>query len=235
MDTPQSTKTVLSYVSDREPLHKQLIREPELAILSGFDPQVTPCVGTFYGFLRRMFPQPLAARAKGVVRPHRRVKKPGHSQKLPPDRRKLFRLRRWILQHRQGPHAPSSADLWDQVLGATVGGSVDRGVIATDVSLRVAGDGSLVRSGSHSYGRKHCTCKHRCDCPRYFSDPTARVGYDSTNNCFILGRSVYTLTETHSGHHLPVTLSLGPASRADSVSLLCSLDNATRVQAGGCP
>lgn len=207
----------------------QLRREPTLAILCGFWSGQTPCVGTFYGFLRRMFPQPKAAQVKGIIRQHHRVKKPGHGQKLPPDRRKLARLARWCSEHRTQSPAPTAADLWDQVLTATVAQSIDRGIIPQNTPVGVAGDGSLLRSGAHSHGRKACTCPGRCTCPRYFSDPTARPGYDSTNNCFLLGRAVYVLTETNSGHHLPLTLDLGPANRADSVSHLIAIAKAERL------
>ena len=207
----------------------QLSREPVLAILSGFAPDAVPSVGTFYGFLRRMFPEVRAARVKGIIRPHRRVKKPASGHKLPPDRRKLARLHRWLGHHLDQPLAPTPSELWDQVLTATVRQSVDQGVLSAQGPLRVAGDGSLLRSGAHSHGIKVCGCAERCACPRYFSDPTARVGYDSTNNCFLLGRSAYVLTETGSGHHLPLTLELGPANRADSVSLMLSLGKAHRL------
>lgn len=69
----------------------------------------------------------------------------------------------------------------------------------------------------------------RCACPRYFSDPTARVGYDSTNNCFLLGRSAYVITDTDSQHHPPLTLTTGPANRHDAVSLMLSLRKARRL------
>lgn len=209
----------------------QLEREPVLPLLCGFPAGISPSVGTVYGFLRRVFPEPPAfLHVKGIVRQHRRVKKPGNGQKLPPDRKKLARLARWLLGHLRQTPAPTPADLWDLVLAGAVGESVHRGILPANASLRAATDGSLLRCGAHSHGHKVCHCRdRRCTCPRYFSDPTARAGYDSTNNCFVLGRSAYVISETDSGHHLPLTLTTGPANRADSVSLMLSMRKAHRL------
>lgn len=198
----------------------QLCREPVLGVLCGFPPGQVPAVGTLYDFLDRLYPRPQALRAKGILRLHRRVAKPKRGQKLPANRKKLARMARWLTTHLQQPPAPTPADVWDQLLNQTVGQSIERQILPNPASLHAAADGSLLRSGAHSHGRKRCDCPRGCSCNRYFSDPTARVGFDSTNNCFVLGYSAYTLSDTDSGHHLPLALSFAPANRHDGVSLL---------------
>ncbi len=209
--------------------HKQLQREPVLLILSGL--AALPCIGTFYTFLDRLHPRLPSQRVYGVVRRHRRVPKPASGQKLPANRQKLARLATWLQNHLDTP-APTPADLWDRVLAATVVGSVDQGIIPAKAPIAVAADGSLLDSGAYSHGHKVCSCPgHGCTCPRYFGDPTARVGYDSTKNRFMLGRTVYTLSETVSGHHLPITLLTGPANQHDAISQMLSLRTARHLLA----
>ncbi|MGC8489375.1 MAG: hypothetical protein ACP5QO_14330, partial [Clostridia bacterium] len=70
----------------------QLHREPVLGILCGFPSGQLPAVGTLYDFLNRLYPRPRALRARGILRPHRRVAKPKHGQKLPANRHKFARL-----------------------------------------------------------------------------------------------------------------------------------------------
>ena len=205
----------------------QLRREPVLAILSGFHPDRTPTVGLFYAFLDRLYPLLPARRLRGIVRRHRRVAKPPSGQKLPPGRGKLARCASWLLRHLAECPASTPEDIWDALLAEAVGSSARQGILPTESPLAAAADGSLLRSGAHSHGHKACACsERRCSCPRFFSDPTARVGYDSTNNCFLLGRSAYALTDTDSGHHLPLILTMGPANRHDALGLMYSLRKA---------
>lgn len=207
----------------------QLRRAPILCTLCGFPAGRVPSVGTLYDFLDRLYPRPRALRARGIRRPHRRIPKPKRGNKLPANRKKLARLAGWLTAHIQQPPAPHPADLWDHLLTATVDQSIRRQILPTPDSLHAAADGSLLRSGAHSYGRKTCQCPRGCTCDRYFSDPTARVGFDSTNNCFVLGYSAYILSDTDSGHHLPLALSLAPANRHDGVALLGLLSTARRL------
>lgn len=65
--------------------------------------------------------------------------------------------------------------------------------------LTVSGDGTAVASHSSPFGRHPASCSHSCpfrsSCGRHYSDPDAGWGWDSDNNTWYFGHTLYMLHE----------------------------------------
>jgi len=66
---------------------------------------------------------------------------------------------------------------------------------------------------SSKFGRKTCSCKGKCHCPRDYSDPDAHWGYKSKDYVFF-GYKVHLIVDAKS--QLPLDVKVTPGSEADS-------------------
>jgi len=104
-----------------------------------------------------------------------------------------------------------------------------QGLLGNPRELAVSGDGTCVLSGGSAGGSKQCSCRQQgifnCDCPRVFSDPYARHGWDSYHGCFFYGHSEYVLSvyNPQLKCDLPIYLRLVQASRHDSITGIVAL------------
>ncbi|MBA1335211.1 MAG: hypothetical protein HPY66_0833 [Firmicutes bacterium] len=68
--------------------------------------------------------------------------------------------------------------------------------------LSVAGDGTPFYSGASHYGTKVCDCKEHgiydCQCPRRYSDPDARWGWDSYREQWFYRNNLFNITASDS-------------------------------------
>ncbi len=107
-----------------------------------------------------------------------------------------------------------------------IGGSALRGLLGDPARLLVSGDGSPLRTGASRNGKR--TCDHpkteRCDCPRLYADPDARVGWDSHRKTFFFGHHFYELSVSVGGHDLPLAVRLDPGNASDFTQSLLTLD-----------
>lgn len=127
------------------------------------------------------------------------------------------------------PHA-NPQDLLER-LGAilrvvAVQGSKVRGLLGTGTHLAAAGDGSPLPTGANQYGKR--TCHHgrweRCDCPRRFADPDARIGWDHYREKFYFGHHFYEVIANVGGHDLPLAIRLDPANTSDHTASVLTLE-----------
>ncbi|NMP22773.1 transposase [Sulfobacillus harzensis] len=195
-----------------------------LCHLCGWEsPREVPAVSTFYGFLRRMYPEE-RPRHGAMRRSSGRRLKLKRGQKMPTRRPgAIGRVATRVQREAKRGRRAAPGDLWDRFLADTSRESVDRGVLPPVWDLAV--DGSPIESGASSFGAKRCTCSTRgCGCLRYFSDPMALVGWDSHRNRYYFGYdpSAMVVVNTVPGqpsHPLIVSFALHPANRHDGVAL----------------
>ncbi len=215
-----------------------LQRTPFLARLCGWSGKI-PAVGTFYGFLDRLYPdRPRRRSARRRPSGRKRKLKPG--EKMPPRRAGATdRVARRVAREALRPARARVTDAWDALLAAIVQQSVARGVLPATWDLAV--DGTPVESGAHSFGQKVCACPgKRCACLRRFSDADALVGWDSYRNRYYFGYNAVALTVANAipgqvAHPLVVSLALHPANRHDGVAYPDLLAKTQRRYAGtGC-
>jgi len=184
----------------------RLHEQPFYALLSGFDPEALPGVGTFYDFQDRLL-QLDAPVLNLDCRPRRRSeqrKKDGALQdknNTVPHAAILDRLANRVLAR-----YPAAADYGQWALNLSrlpayqrslkevfytvfVSTSVTKGLIDLE-HLHVAGDGTHLRTWANPHGHKLCACDNRdkpraeqCTCARRFHDPRASWGWDAYREC----------------------------------------------------
>ena len=96
-------------------------------------------------------------------------------------------------------------------------------------NLTIAGDGTAVHCHSSYYGTKVCNCReagiYDCKCARKLSDINATWGWDSHENCWYYGYTLYALSAYNKKLKidLPLYLRFVEAARHDSVTGVVAL------------
>lgn len=203
--------------------------EPFWAIISGFNPESVPGIGTFYGFEDRLCDFDMGQRSEHTTKMHKPIYKPSKklnkNQKKPPKHKGIVkRLVKRIIRDENKPQ-PKRADHVIHFIfkKCFVIPSARKGLLGNLDNLAVSGDGMVFETGGSPYGIKECDCWETkgiltCSCPRRFSDPTANWGWDSYREKYFFGYSNYTFTAADSNHDLPIFSTLAQASRHDSVT-----------------
>lgn len=211
------------------------------AILSGFEPDDVPGVGTFYDFIDRLtmvdrqFKRKKRNRRKKFNRkPSKKLKK---NQKLPPKHPKITeRIVEKIMKNLHlAPALGQYKIIYQFFLHCIIEKSAQMGLLGDIEKFSIAGDGTHVKTGASSYGKKICDCPkfiikngskvfNKCDCSRKFSDANAVWGWDSYREQWIYGYSFYELATADTKFDLPIFFKQTQASRHDSISALVTLD-----------
>lgn len=112
-----------------------------------------------------------------------------------------------------------------------VRGSLARGLLGAKTTIAIAGDGSPLRTGANQYGKRACDhrWRERCDCPRIYADPDARVGWDHYREQHFFGHHFYEIIASVGGHDLPLAIRLDPANTTDHTASLRTLDRLFKV------
>jgi hypothetical protein len=229
----------------------RLKEQPFYALLSGFDPDDVPGMGTFYDFQDRVLQldDPVLNRA---CRPRRRSEQRKKDaalrdkNNLAPHVGILERLADRLMAR---PASSVIYGQWQTNLTALpayqrslkevfytvfVSGSVARGLIDLN-DLHAAGDGTHLHTWANSHGHKLCQCNNRdkphaehCDCLRRFHDPLASWGWDSYRECYVYGHGLYELTAYSLQHNcqLPLVLNVLDNHRHDSVAYFAATHEA---------
>jgi len=180
---------------------------PSLAIISGFIPEDTPGVGTFYDFFNRLyFMNKEKSCAKGKTRFKRKPKKKRTGRNYEGVIKKLTdRVIREDTKRKLGKSSYKQPDYLLQKIfkECFVAQSVNLGIIDLE-NLSVAGDGTKISTFASPYGRKICFCEGPCNHPRLFSDRCARWGWDSFHERWVYGYGVHALVDL--GSELSIVL-----------------------------
>ena len=195
---------------------------PFYAILSGFDPNDLPGVGTFYDFMDRLW----------------NLDTPNFSPKLKPPYRKRIKKPKEKGAKAEPVEKESIADLMKRLAATTF--SADKEAFGTllrifqtcflDESVRnkvilpgaltIAGDGTPVITAARFRTHHTCDCwksgNFDCDCNRLYPQPDCDIGWDSSREQWYFGYDLYLLTDADSG--LPLFPLLHSASKHDSHS-----------------
>lgn len=231
--------------------------DPFYALISGFDPNDVPGLGTFYDFQDRLLQRPRQPRTHKQRSHYRREQQDKREPQrdknnIRPHQNIINRLADRILARPQ-QLAPLAATLtgfndvaalpvWEQTLqtiffSCFVARSVELKLIDLN-DLYVAGDGTKLATWANPSGKKLCKCDNRgksasehCRCQRAYRDRLARWGWDSYRDCWVYGHTIYELTAYSFKHtcQLPLLLSMVDCNRHDSVSALVSLYRAQEV------
>lgn len=217
----------------------QMRAVPLFAILSGFSPDDVPGVGTFYDFIKRLYPQrnELSILSKDETRHFQPKPKEKRKQgeKIPPRHPGIVdKLVNRIISNQKIPLTNHSEEILNRILKECfVDVSLAKGILGNTNGLSLSGDGTMVKSGASPHGVKTCDCKkkgiYHCNCPRRFSDSGARWGWDSHREIYVYGRTLYELIAPDSPYNLPVFLKMAQAQRHDSVLGVVTLAEAKKL------
>lgn len=178
-----------------------------LAILSDFSPGHTPSFGTFYDFFHRLWP------GDNNFSPHLRYhrKKPPkgkcNGEKSPSfNKDHTAAVINYFDSHSAGGILKSKLCLIGKIFSKIfLGGSVRRHLLEVK-HLALAGDGTPVTVSNRERSHSTCDCrKHgidNCVHKRWFSQPDANWGWESSRTCYYYGYNLYLFTDTSS--RLPV-------------------------------
>lgn len=211
-----------------------------LPLLAGVDTaeRRPPGVGTYYDFLHRLHDGPVRGCCEHQERPsehERRRSKTPRPREEKPDKALDDEARKKVTERLVAELAATETqgnpnDLQDRLgailLAVGVIPSARRGLLGDLEHLVVGGDGSPLRTGASGQGQKVCDCDEgaHCDCPRLFSDPDARWGWDSYRKCFFFGHHFYELSTSVGDHDLPLALRIDPGNETDFTASLRCLD-----------
>jgi hypothetical protein len=160
---------------------------PILAILSGFAPGDTPGIGTYYDFIDRLWLsnlekfKPKCSQFESTPRTQGKKNKKLESPKHPGS---VERCVNRVSKYQKHPTRPTPFDIVMSLFKhCFVLPSAKKGLLGDPANLCLSGDGTSVKTGASSVGKKICLCRkqgvYHCNCPRLFSDPHATWGWDS--------------------------------------------------------
>lgn len=242
-DQPELIRSFILMSECREPSITQwvetLSHNEILCTMIGLSQSDIHNVGSYYDLINRMWladPELEHNYDKSLHKFRRKPKmKLEKNQKQPP--RHPVIVKRLVALALQGKTFESRPELLMQQLFAAVGvePAAEEGLYGDTEKLRISGDGTCVNSGGSSYGNKKCDCVkkgiYNCDCPRKYSDPHARWGWDSYHGQWFYGHSEYILSvyNDETKCDLPLYLRMVEAPRHDSVTAVVSLAEAKKL------
>lgn len=218
---------------------KKLSHNEILCTMIGLSQSDIHNVGSYYDLINRMWladPELEHNYDKSLHNFKRKPKKKlGKNQKQPPRHPAI--VKKLVDLALQGKTFESRPELLMQQVFAAIGvePAAKEGLYGDKENLRISGDGTCVYSGGSSYGNKICDCVEKgiynCNCPRKFSDPYARWGWDSYHEQWFYGYMEYILSVYNDElkRDLPLYLRMVQASRHDSVSAVVSLAEARKL------
>lgn len=193
-----------------------------------------PSIGAHYDFISRLWLSNLSTdRIKlkntySYKRKLSKIKSPGKNKKLPNKKTGVVKRISDFLE--SGRSFSLRAEKLLQKIFALVAVQPSFNLNLIEKSnLTVAGDGTCVHCKSSYYGSKVCDCRQNeiydCKCPRRLSDINATWGWDSHENRWFYGYTLYALSSYNKKHKidLPIYLRFVEASRHDSITGIVAL------------
>jgi hypothetical protein len=196
-----------------------------------------PAAASYYDFLVRLWMADHKLHIKRKLKVKRFVSKPKRKlkagQKLPPKRSGT--VKKLVDKAIEGKLKNFCPEIILQKLIArcVVDTSYQMGLLGNANELSVAFDGSSFYSGASHHGVKVCDCRskgiYNCKCPRRFSDPDARWGWDSYREQWFFGNTLFNVTASDSPNDLPLCLRMVQANRHDSVTTVFAMDSIRKL------
>lgn len=210
-------------------LHRKLSVSPIVRAICGCEStQDVPAIGTFYHFMNRlvkMNEKPISHAPFG-----KRSKKLQRNEKLPDKRpARSVRLAEKLMDGKLNLSRTPERLLQLIFAEIAVRPSIKLGLL--NPTLVLSADGTALKTGASSYGRKICDCKRkgilRCQCDRRYSDPYASIGWDSHLGQWYYGYTAFFLTSysTNYKKDLPLSVRLVDAKRHDSLTSMLALQD----------
>jgi hypothetical protein len=215
-----------------------------LGLLTGFDPDDLPGIGTCYDFTARLVNGPYQTPCDHLTRPADDLKK-RHTRRLrdktddrhsyPPIYHSQSEALAAALLEQAADPRPDTLQTRMEDLFVTLGllPSLETGLLDHLNHLAISGDGSILESASSAHGKPTCNCsseeRKTCGHPRDYTSPTAQWNYDAAHDRYVFGDRYYHLTVTMNGHDLPLLTCLPGGNEADQTLSLKAIDDLLKV------
>ena len=203
----------------------QLKINPLYAILSGFEVNDTPGIGTFYDFFNRLWDSEDDHLSSHIRPLKEKVKKPKTKGEKAASNEK-FSVAQLLptLEHTSfSIDEQPYASLFHLYKKEFLDISIEKELLQPN-ALALAGDGTPVITSCRERKRRVCDCANQgishCTCDRYFSQPDCDIGWDSSRDCYYHGYDLYMLVASDSKSDLPIFPLFSCASRHDSLGFL---------------
>lgn len=213
---------------------KRLRADDILATCIGCTPNKTPSIGSHYDFISRLWLSDLAAeriKLKSLIpfkKKPSKTKSPGKNKKLPNKHPGITKKVAAFFAKGRSFTNRAEALLQNIFAKVAVEPSFNLALIQEN-NLTIAGDGTCVHTHSSYYGSKVCDCRktgiYDCKCPRKLSDVNATWGWDSHENRWFYGYTLYAISTYNKEYKtdLPIYLRFVEASRHDSITGIVAL------------
>lgn len=193
-----------------------------------------PSLGAHYDFMSRLWLSDLSSDRSKLKKTYSykkkpsKTKSPGKNKKLPNKRPGIVRKVVDFVYNGRSFERRAEKLLQEIFTLVAVKPSFDLNLIQQE-NLTIAGDGTCVHCHSSYYGTKVCNCRENniydCKCDRKLSDIDATWGWDSHENRWFYGYTLYALSSYNKEYKidLPVYLRFVEARRHDSVTGVVAL------------
>ena len=208
-----------------------------LCAACGFEHDEAPAYSSYYDFIKRIWLASHKEHVKRKLKPKSFYAKPRKKlkagQKLPPKHSgavaKLVSLAERGKLHEERPEK-----IFQEFLArCIVDKSLKMGLLGDSNKFSFAVDGACYNSGASHFGVKICDCREKgiynCKCPRRYSDPDARWGWDSYHEQYFYGDTLFCTTASDSHYDLPIYLRSVQATRHDSITTIFALNELPKL------
>jgi hypothetical protein len=216
---------------------KKVASDRLLCAACGFEFGKAPSFSSYYDFIKRLWRSSHTRHVKLKIKPKSFYSKPRKKlkagQKLPPKHsgatKKLVSL---AIRGKLREERPEV--IFQEFLArCVVDSSAKMGLLGDSKKLSIAMDGSCYKSGASHFGVKVCDCRskgiYNCKCPRKYSDPDARWGWDSYHEEYYYGDTLFSTTASDSPYDLPIYLRIAQATRHDSILTVFALNEVRKM------
>lgn len=210
-----------------------------LAILTGFSPDDTPGIGTYYDFLKRVYNGTYQRPCKHINKKsdalaglHKRnIKKESEDKKnsFSPYNTQSKKLAEKLLAEADSPRPCDYLKILDDLL-LQLGliPTIKQGMLSETEQITISGDGSILVTNASGAGKPACSCReegnYKCECPRYYCSPTAKWCYNHHTGSFEFGDRYYHIVVTQNGHDFPLHVSMPGGNESDYTLSLNAVD-----------
>ena len=208
-----------------------------LSAACGFEFGEAPSFASYYDLIKRLWIASHLEHVKRKLKPKSFYPKPRKKlkagQKLPPKHSGV--VKKLVALSIKGKLREERPEIIFQKFLARciVDISANMGILGDPKKLSAAMDGSCYNSGASHYGVKVCDCKSKgiysCKCPRRYSDPDARWGWDSYHEEYFYGDTLFSTAASDSPYDLSIYLRIAQATRHDSILTVFALNELEKM------
>ena len=210
-----------------------------LAILAGFEPDNTPGIGTYYDFLKRIYDGPyqkpcqhICKKSDTLTSLHKRnIKQEAEDKKnsFEPYNSQSKQLSEHLLANSDKPRTNDySKILEDLLVKLGIMPTIEQGILDTE-NITASGHGSILKTNASGSGKPACSCRkegsYKCNCPKYYTSPTAKWCYNHHTGSFEFGDRYYHIVTAQNGHDIPLHVSMPGGNESDYTLSIDAVDS----------